>query len=50
MKKTPPRKLRRLVLVLGDQLDPRHALLDSLDPARDGVFMAEVREEATHVW
>jgi deoxyribodipyrimidine photolyase-related protein len=40
----------RLVLVLGDQLDPRHALVETLDPARDCVFMAEVREEATHVW
>jgi deoxyribodipyrimidine photolyase-related protein len=37
-------------VVLGDQLDPRHALVDKLDPSRDRVFMAEVREEATHVW
>ncbi len=41
---------RRLVLVLGDQLDPDHALVRELDPERDRVFMAEVREEATHVW
>ena len=37
-------------MILGDQLDPRHVLLDGLDPGRDRVFMAEVREEATHVW
>jgi deoxyribodipyrimidine photolyase-related protein len=40
----------RLVLILGDQLAPGHPLLAGLDPARDRVFMAEVREEATHVW
>jgi deoxyribodipyrimidine photolyase-related protein len=40
---------RRLVLVLGDQLNPAHPLLATLDPAHDRVFMAEVREEATHV-
>lgn len=40
----------RLVIVLGDQLAPDHPLVQTLDPARDRVFMAEVREEATHVW
>jgi deoxyribodipyrimidine photolyase-related protein len=35
-------ELRHLVLVLGDQLD--------LDAAQDAVWMAEVIEEATHVW
>jgi deoxyribodipyrimidine photolyase-related protein len=38
------------VVILGDQLDPGHPLVTALDPARDRVFMAEVREEATHVW
>jgi deoxyribodipyrimidine photolyase-related protein len=39
---------RRLVLVLGDQLDIDAAVLEALDPARDAVVMAEAREEATH--
>jgi len=46
---TAGRRPGRLVLILGDQLDPGHKLLDDLDPDRDRVFMAEVREEATHV-
>ncbi|HJL15985.1 MAG TPA: cryptochrome/photolyase family protein [Sandaracinaceae bacterium LLY-WYZ-13_1] len=41
---------RVLALVLGDQLDPGSAALDGLDRARDAVWMAEVDEEATHVW
>ena len=40
----------RLVIILGDQLDPDHPLIAALHPSRDAVFMAEVREEATHVW
>ena len=40
----------RLVIILGDQLDPDHPLVAALHPSRDAVFMAEVREEATHVW
>jgi deoxyribodipyrimidine photolyase-related protein len=40
----------RLVIVLGDQLNPAHPLIAALNPSRDRVFMAEVREEATHVW
>ncbi len=40
---------RRLVLVLGDQLDLSAAALEGLDPARDAVVMTEAREEATHV-
>jgi len=45
----PPRRTRRLHLVLGDQLDGRAAALRDLDPAVDTVFMAEVTEEARHV-
>jgi deoxyribodipyrimidine photolyase-related protein len=41
---------RHLVLVLGDQLDERSAAFDGFEPARDGVWMAEVAEESTHVW
>jgi len=41
--------IRRLVLVLGDQLDPRAKAVADLDPARDAVAMFEVAEESTHV-
>src|SRR4051812_19117048 len=41
---------RRLVLVLGDQLDPAAVAFDDFDPATDAVWMAEVDEESTHVW
>lgn len=40
---------RHLVLVLGDQLDPRSAVFDGFDPSADVVWMAEVAGEATHV-
>jgi deoxyribodipyrimidine photolyase-related protein len=42
--------LRRLVIVLGDQLDDDAAAFDAFDPACDAVWMAEVAEESTHVW
>ena len=42
--------LRRLVLVLGDQLDARSAAFEDFDPGLDAVWMAEVAEESTHVW
>ena len=41
---------RHLIVVLGDQLDPRHSLIRHADPDRDRVWMAEVPDEATHVW
>ena len=41
---------RRLVLVLGDQLDLDAAAFDDFDAASDAVWMAEVAEESTHVW
>lgn len=44
------RRCRHLVLVLGDQLDLQASALDGFDPAQDGVWMAEVAEESTHVW
>ena len=40
---------RRLVLVLGDQLDIDAAVLRDLDPDRDAVVMTEAREEATYL-
>jgi deoxyribodipyrimidine photolyase-related protein len=42
--------MRRLCLVLGDQLDGRSAIFDGFDRERDMLWMAEVDEEATHVW
>jgi deoxyribodipyrimidine photolyase-related protein len=36
--------------VLGDQLDRDAAAFDGFDAAHDAVWMAEVAEEATHVW
>ena len=47
---TPSKPVRRLVFILGDQLDHSSPLLANLDPAQDLVCMAEVVEEATHVW
>jgi len=41
--------VRRLVLVLGDQLDGASAAFDEFDPAQDAVLQMEVREEATYV-
>ena len=43
-------RIRHWVIVLGDQLDPASSAYDDFDPAQDRVLMAEVPEEATHVW
>ncbi len=43
-------RCRRLVIVLGDQLDEQSSALDDFDAAHDMVWMAEVAEESTHVW
>jgi deoxyribodipyrimidine photolyase-related protein len=43
------RSARRLLMVLGDQLDLGMPALDALDRERDAVLMAEVRGEAEHV-
>ncbi|MBN1852904.1 MAG: cryptochrome/photolyase family protein [Pirellulales bacterium] len=45
-----PSHLRHLVVVLGDQLDPKSSVLDGVDVRHDTVWMAEVAEESTHVW
>ena len=42
--------LRHLILVLGDQLNHDSSAFDGFDLSRDAVWMAEVREESTHVW
>jgi deoxyribodipyrimidine photolyase-related protein len=44
------KKLRHLIVVLGDQLDRQAAAFDDFDPAQDAVWMCEAAEEATHVW
>lgn len=41
---------RRLLLVLGDQLDQQSALWADADPRQDVVWMAEVAQESTHVF
>ena len=47
MKKIP---VRRLVLILGDQLDESSSAFDGFDPKQDMVLMVEALEESTHVW
>lgn len=42
--------VRQLLIVLGDQLDPKSALFKDVDLAQDSLWMAEVAEESTHVW
>ncbi len=46
----PGRPLRRLVLVLGDQLWLDNPALAHFDPACDRVLMIEAPGEGTHVW
>ncbi|MGA1795104.1 MAG: cryptochrome/photolyase family protein [bacterium] len=46
----PTNPLRHLVVVLGDQLDRHASAFDGFDPSQDAVWMAEVWEEAEHVW
>ncbi len=41
---------RRLIVVLGDQLNADSAALARCDRQRDVVWMAEAAEESTHVW
>jgi deoxyribodipyrimidine photolyase-related protein len=43
-------ELRKLIIVLGDQLDLDAAAFDGFDASLDAVWMAEVPEESTHVW
>lgn len=42
--------MRNLVLILGDQLSQESKAFDGFDKAADAAWMAEVQEEATHVW
>ena len=43
-------RCRRLLLVLGDQLDIDSAVFDGFDPGLDLIWMAEVAGESTRVW
>jgi deoxyribodipyrimidine photolyase-related protein len=40
---------KRLIVVLGDQLDDASSALSDFDPANDRIWMAEVDEESTHI-
>jgi deoxyribodipyrimidine photolyase-related protein len=42
--------VRDLLLILGDQLDRDSPIFSDADPKQDRIWMAEVREESTHVW
>lgn len=46
----PETGIRRLVVLLGDQLNRDSGVFDDFDPAQDRVWMAEVADEASHVW
>lgn len=48
MKKLSP--IRTIYIVLGDQLTTDSSFFEGFDSSRDIVWMAEVKEEATHVW
>ena len=41
--------MRRLILILGDQLSPSLSALADLDPHQDVVLMAEVAQETGYV-
>lgn len=42
--------MKKLILVLGDQLDVENAALKDLNPKTDEVLMVESANEAQHVW
>ena len=42
--------IRTLYLVLGDQLTTDSSFFEDYDRTKDMIWMAEVKEEATHVW
>ncbi len=44
------KRVRSLVIVLGDQLDAAAAVFDGFDAKCDAVWMAEVAQESEHVW
>ena len=44
------KRLRHLLVVLGDQLDQQASCFDGAQVQHDSVWMAEAAEESTHVW
>lgn len=46
----PVHPCRRLIVVLGDQLDVDSTVFEGFDLELDWIWMAEVSGEATHVW
>lgn len=42
--------MRRLYIIMGDQLDRKSFIFDDVDTKQDCFWMAEVEQEATHVW
>jgi deoxyribodipyrimidine photolyase-related protein len=42
--------LKKLILILGDQLDVESAALKDINPKTDEVLMVESANEAQHVW
>ncbi len=42
-------RIRRLVIIPGDQLSAQAEVLTNLDPSRDAILMMEVDRESTHV-
>ncbi len=44
------KNIRKLAIVLGDQLDIHAPLFEALEPEKDRIWMAEVDEESTHIW
>ncbi len=43
-------KARRMLIVLGDQLNSDSAIFDDFDSKQDVIWMAEVASESEHVW
>jgi len=41
--------IRRLIIILGGQLDAQSTALEGIDPKQDVLWMTEAREESTHV-
>ncbi len=42
--------MKKLILILGDQLDINSAVLRNIDPSTDEVLMIESKNESTYVW
>ncbi len=42
--------MRNLIVIFGDQLNRSSAAFDDFDKSQDAIWMAEVEQEASHVW